>query len=99
MSPFQSTVTSKQPIRVFTEMEIFAQDLGSVKFVVVDRLEDADLRWIVFRALENFRKGYEHQILFNHPEGEGNITIKDTMYENVRSFMAAGGRRCGFARG
>jgi tubulin--tyrosine ligase-like protein 12 len=86
-SPFRSTVTTKRPIKLFTDVELFAEHLHSDKFVVVDRAEDADLQFIAFQERTDFREIYDRGILFAQIEGESNLTVKDLMYETVMQFM------------
>ena len=86
-SKFHSTVTRKRPIKVFTDLDVFAKNLHSDKFELVSTPEEADLQWIVFRDNDDFTPIYENKILFNQIEGESNITIKDLMYETVKTYM------------
>jgi tubulin--tyrosine ligase-like protein 12 len=86
-SAFKSTVCTKRPIRVFTDLQRFAEHLHSDKFVIVDNIAEADLRWIVFTEQSDFEDVYRNGIFLNQIEGESNVTIKDLMYETVRAFM------------
>jgi tubulin--tyrosine ligase-like protein 12 len=86
-SPFKSTVTTKRPILVYTDLKPFAEHLHSDTFALVETPESADLLWIAFREQEDFSEIYERRVLFSQIEGESHITIKDLMYETVQQFM------------
>lgn len=86
-SPFASTVTDKRPIKVYTDIDTFANHLHSDKFQLVATEAEADMYWICFHDTPDFTPIYDNKILYNQIEGEGCLTIKDLLYETVRTYM------------
>lgn len=87
-SPFHSTVITKRPIKVFTDISVFAKNFHSDKFVVVEKPEEADIQWWglrdigVEKCLEDMKGVY-----FNQIQQEKHLTCKDLLYETVLEYM------------
>lgn len=86
-SKFVSTVVRKRPIKVYTDIGVFAKNLHSDKFEVVQDPNEADLQWIGYHDTHDFQPIYDNKIYFNQIENERYITVKDLMYLTVKTYM------------
>lgn len=86
-SKFKSSVSTKFPIKVYTDIKTFKDNLHSSKFEIVETPQEADLQWIVFQNTSDFEYFYKNHVFHNQIEGEKYTTIKDIMYETVTSYL------------
>jgi len=86
-SRFVSSVITKRPIKVFTDIEVFAQNLHSDKFEIVKTPEEADLHWYGLQSVPDFETYYENKIFLNQIEGEHCLTRKDFLYETITEYI------------
>ena len=87
-SKFHSTVISKRPIKVWTDIIHFATNFHSDKFEVVQTPEEADIQWWGLKDINvgerlNETKG----VYYNQIQNEKNITCKDLLYETCHEYM------------
>ena len=86
-SKLSSSIIKKRPIKVFTDIEVFALNLKSDKFEIVKNPEEADLHWIGLNSVPDIKEYYENKRFINQIEGERCLTWKDLLYETITEFM------------
>lgn len=87
-SPFHSTVITKRPIKVWTDIVTFAENFHSDKFEVVETPEEADIQWWGLKDINVRERLTETKnVYYNQIQGESNITCKDLLYETCHEYM------------
>ncbi|OHT13046.1 Tubulin-tyrosine ligase family protein [Tritrichomonas foetus] len=87
-SKFASTVISKRPIKVWTDIINFAENFHSDKFEVVETPAEADIQWWGLKDINVGERLLETKgVYYNQIQNEKHITCKDLLYETCLEYM------------